>query len=367
MSGEPSRRELLKQCAAGFTLLRVGAPAAQEIESRPDATRARLEGMISGYQGAQMLHVAAKLKIADLLDAGPRTTAELAAATSSHEDSLYRLMRTLASMGVFTEEAGRRFRLNAMAEHLRTGVPGSLRLSAEVAGEEWMWRPWGALLDSVRTGETAFDRLYGKGTFDWFAEHPEAGRLFDAGQAGVTAASAGAVVSAYDFSQTRSIVDVGGGDGTLLAAALRRNRSARGILFDLPAVVDAARKTFDPALAARTEFMPGDFFKAVPASGDVYLMKSILHDWNDADCQRLLSTVRRAIPSTARLVVAEDLVCGPNVPCPAKPRDINMLVRTGGRNRTEQEYREVLARGGFVVRRVLPTSSTLYLIESAPA
>lgn len=367
MDEVPSRRQLLKQCAAGMAFFGGPVATAQEPSPRPDATRQRLEALISGYQSAQMIHVAATLKIADLLDQGPRTTAELALSTGTHEDSLYRLMRTLASLGIFSEEDGRRFKLNAMAELLRSGVPGSVRVSAEIAGAEWMWRPWGALLGSVKTGQTAFDRVYGQGTFDWFATHPEAGRLFDAGQAQVTAASASAVMAAYDFSRAKSIVDIGGGDGTLLAAALRASASARGVLMDLPNVVAGARKTFDATLVARTEFVAGDFFKAVPAGGDIYLMKSILHDWNDADCQRILSTVRRAVPAAARVVVAEDLVCGPNQPCPAKPRDINMLVRTGGRNRTEQEYRAVLARGGFAVARVIPTSSTLYLIEAAPA
>jgi hypothetical protein len=138
------------------------------------------------------------------------------------------------------------------------------------------------------------------------------------------------------------------------------------VLFDLAAVVEAARDRFDRSVVARTQFVGGDFFKAVPTGGDVYLMKSILHDWSDPDCQRILSVGRRSMPGTARLLVAEDFACGPNRPCAAKPRDINMLVRTGGRNRTEQEYRDVLARGGFRTRRVLPTSSTLYLIESVP-
>lgn len=341
--------------------------AAQDAPPSANLTRPNLEALIAGYQASQMLSVAAKLKIADFLDRGPRTTTELAASTGTHEDTLYRLMRTLASMGVFIEDAGRRFRLNAAAEYLRSGVPGSLRIGAEIAGEEWMWRPWGDLLQSVRTGQTAFDRLYGKGTFDWFAEHPEAGRLFDDWQAQITAASARSVVDTFDFSQVRSIVDVGGGDGSLLSPALRASTSARGVLFDLAAVVAAARDKFDRSVVARTEFVGGDFFKAVPTDGDVYLMKSILHDWSDADCQRILSVTRRSMPTTARLLVAEEFVCGPNQPCAAKPRDINMLVRTGGRNRTEQEYRDVLARGGFRTARVLRTSSTLFLLEAVPA
>jgi len=366
MNQKPSRRQVLQRCAAGVALLNVGPAAAQDKTPAAVITRDTLQAMIVGYQTSQMLYVAAKLKIADLLADGPRTTADLAAASGAHEDTLYRLLRTLASAGVFTEDQGKLFRLNAAAEHLRSGTPGSLRVGAEIVGEEWMWRPWGDLLQSVKTGQTAFDRLYGKGTFDWFAEHPDAGRLFDAGQAQLTSAAARAVIEALDLSRARRIVDIGGGEGTLLAAALRANATAAGVLFDLEKVVEGARGAFDRSLVARTEFVGGNFFTSVPSGGDLYLMKSILHDWNDADCQRILTVTRKSMPATARLVVAEDLVCAPNQPCPAKQRDINMLVRTGGRNRTEQEYRDVLTRGGFRTTRVIPTASTLYLIESSP-
>ena len=179
--------------------------------------------------------------------------------------------------------------------------------------------------------------------------------------------SAKAVTDAFDFGHVRRVVDVGGGDGTLLASVLRVNPSARGVVFDLPSVVEAAKATFDTSVIARVEFVGGNFFNAVPGGADLYLMKSILHDWNDGDCQKILVNTRQAMATTARLVVAEDLVCGPNQPCAAKQRDINMLVRTGGRNRTEQEYRDVLTRGGFRTTRVIPTASTLFLIEAMPA
>ena len=275
-------------------------------------------------------------------------------------------MRTLASLGIFTETQGRRFELNPAAQYLRSDAQGSLRVVAEILGEEWMWRPWGALLESVKTGTTAFDHLYGVGTFDWFAKHPDAGRLFDAGQAEATRASVSAVIDAFDFSGVRRVVDVGGGDGTLLASVLRVNPSTTGVVFDLPGVVDAAKATFDRSAIARAEFVGGNFFTAVPGGAELYLMKSILHDWNDDDCQKILVNVRRAMAATSRLLIAEDLVCGANQPCPAKQRDINMLVRTGGRNRTEQEYRDVLTRGGFRTTRVIATASTLFLIEAAP-
>jgi hypothetical protein len=364
----PSRRQVLKLSSLGAVALSGQGLSAQGTSpSAPAVTRQTLVTLIQGYQVSQLLHVAAKLRIADLLKEGPRTTAQLAQAAGVHEDALYRVLRTLASMGVFTEGDDRRFQLNPAAEYLRADTRDSLRPLAEILGEEWMWKPWGALIDSVKTGETAFDRVFGMGTFDWFAKHPDAGQLFDVGQTASTIADADAVLAAYDFTRTRRVVDVGAGEGMLVAAVLRAHPALRGVVFDLPAVVERARTRFDQALASRAEFVGGNFFKGVPSGADLYLMKSILHDWNDADCQRILETTRQAMPSTARLLVIEDLVCGPNQPCVAKQRDVNMLVRTGGRNRTEQEYRAVLARGGFRVVRVLPTTSSRFLIESTPS
>jgi hypothetical protein len=343
-----------------------GPLSAQSGTAAPTPTRQSLQTLINGYQTSQMLHVAATLRIADLLKDGPRSTADLAAAAGAHEDTLYRLMRTLASLGIFTETQCRRFELNPTADYLRSDAQGSLRVVAEVLGQEWMWRPWGALLESVKTGTTAFDHLYGLGTFDWFAKHPDARRLFDAGQAEATNASVNAVTNAFDFCKVRRVVDVGGGDGTLLTSMLRVNASTTGVLFDLPGVVEAAKVTFDRSVVARAEFVGGDFFRALPSGADLYTIKSILHDWNDADCQKILVNVRRAMAAASRLLIVEDLVCGPNQPCLAKQRDINMLVRTGGRNRTEQEYRDVLTRGGFRITRVIATASTLFVVEATP-
>jgi hypothetical protein len=269
-------------------------------------------------------------------------------------------------MGIFIEGEGMHFRLNDAAACLRSGVPGSLRARAEVTGEEWTWKPWGDLLHSVRTGQTAFNHLYGKGTFDWFGEHPDSARLFDEGQAESTAESAKAIVTAYDFSTSHKVIDVGGGDGTLLAAILRANPTSRGVLFDLENVVAAARGKLDRGVVDRCEFVGGDFFKAIPGGGDVYLMKYILHDWSDADCHRILATTSRAMSGKGRLLVVEDLVCGPNQPCAAKLRDISMLVRTGGRNRTEREYRDLMSGGGFDTTRIIPTAAIHSIIETLP-
>lgn len=325
-----------------------------------------MQNMIRGYQLTQIVSVAAKLRIADHLKNGPVTVRELATLTGSHEDSLYRLLRALAGMGIFAEEKGLRFRLTPAAELLGSGARGSVRVSAEVAGEDWMWRSWGALLHSVRTGETAFDHLYGKATFDWLSENPAAGQLFDEFMAERTAASVEAVIAAYDFSPARTVVDLGGGAGVLLTAILRHSRIARGILFDLKHVIAAARTKVEPSIARRCEFVSGDIFKAVPRGGDLYILKSILHDWSDVRAQAILATCRRAMAGKGKLLVLEQIVCGPNQPCEAKLADINMLLRTGGRNRTEKEYRDLLATGGFNMNAIFPTGGPLSVMEAVP-
>jgi hypothetical protein len=312
-----------------------------------------------------LIYVTVKLRLSDHLKNGPVTVRKLATLTGSHEDSLHRLLRALAGMGVFAEEEGMRYRLTPAAELLRSNVPGSMRAAAEVAGEEWMWRPWGELLHSVRTGETAFDHLYGKGTFDWFSENPPAARLFDEFLAERTAALAEACMAAYDFSPARLVVDLGGGAGVLLTAILRNNRHARGILFDLKHVIDAARTKLDPEVSSRCKCVSGDIFKAVPRGGDLYILKSILHDWNDVRAQAILRTCRRAMAGKGKLLILEEIVGGPNSTCDATLADINMLVRAGGRNRTEKEYRDLLAAGGFKMTAIFP-ACRFSVIEAAP-
>ena len=371
MSKRLSRRRFVSQSAilgGMLTQLQDNGEAAGQINAAQtapaDAPDQLIRRMTTAFQMTQLIYVAAKLKIADHLAAGPRPVSELAAASGAHADSLYRVLRALAGYGVFAEEDGQRFRLTAAAELLRSDVPNSMRSAAEVRGEDWMWRSWGALIDSVKTGKTGFDLVYGMNTFDWFAKNPAAARLFDDFQGDLTRRSAAAVASAYDFSSARVIADIGGGNGTLLAAILERYPNARSILFDLPHVVEAAKKTLPVAIARRCELVGGDFFKAVPRGADAYLVKYILHDWDDEKSRAILGTIRDAMTASAKLLVVEDLVCGPNVACEAKLGDVNMLARTGGRNRTEQEYRDLLESGRFRVTGVIPTRGDLALLES---
>lgn len=337
----------------------------QTAQSPPE-TRTRLRELIEGYRMTQMVYVAAKLGIADYLKAGPLPVKELARMTSTHEDSLYRLLRTLAGFGVFAEEDGRGFGLTPMADLLRSDASGSLRVSAEVTGEPWMWQPWGNLIHSITTGEVAFDNLYGKHTWDWFAENPGPAQLFNSFMDEVTGAETRAVLAGYDFGGAQTVVDIGGGRGVLLAAVLRSNSKARGILFDMPHVIEAAKKALDVGIARRIEFVSGDLFKSVPSGGDLYLLKNIIHDWTDAKSRQILAVLRHAMNGRGRILLVEEIICPPNKACQGKSSDIHMMVRNGGRNRTEKEYRTLLRSGGFNLTRVIPTAGP-GILEGVPA
>lgn len=330
------------------------------------APRQRLQAMLDGAAVTQLVYVAARARLADRVGTDTPTVDELAGTTGLHADSLYRVMRALASHGVFEEQEGRRFRHSAISRLLRSEGPESMRAAAEVRGEDFFWRSWGALRESVRTGQTGHELVFGENTFDWFAKHQDAARLFDEFQASMTTASANAIAQAYPFPAGATIADIGGGNGTLIAAILDAHPSARGVLFDLPHVVDAARPRL-AAHASRLAFTGGNFFEAVPPGAHVYVMKYIIHDWEEPKAIAILGNTRKAMPPGATLLVIEDLVCAPNVPCRAKLGDVNMLVRTGGRNRTRDEYEQLLDRGGFRLVRSIQAMGDLHILETVPA
>ena len=309
--------------------------------------RSTIQHAIGGFRLSQLISVVARLRVADRLTTGPKTVGELAQATGSHEDSLYRVLRTLAGLGIFAEQDGRLFGLTPSADFLRSDVPDSLRVAAEVVGEEWMWRPMGALLHSVMSGEPAFDHLYGGSTWDWFGQNPAASGLFNQLMDATTSADAKTIMSAFDFSDARMVVDIAGGQGVLVAAILRRHPSARGVLFNLPHVIESANRDAVGDVAHRLQFVAGDFFEAVPPGGDLYILKQILHDWNDDRSRDILATCHRAMAENTRLLIIEHLVCPPNHSCRGKAEDIQMMVRTGGRNRTTEEFRDLLIPSGF--------------------
>jgi hypothetical protein len=337
-------------------------------------SRARLRDLIGGYRLSQAIYVATKLGIPDLLADGPREFDELARATSSHAPSLRRLLLALVAAGVLDKVGPHRFALTPVGFELRTGVPGSRRASVLFLLNESHWRPWGHLLHTVRTGETAFDRVHGVSLFDYLATHPEEAGLFNAGMLGNSPAHARLVAASYDFSAMHRIVDVAGGRGRLLATILERNAHLTGTLFDLPPVIEDARQLVNEAgVADRCAFIGGDFFEAVPKGGDAYVLRNVIHDWGDEQAVAILTACRRAMADGARLVLVERYV-------PDDPReaplithaDLEMLVNVGGQERTTEEYQGLLARSGLKLARTIPLGSAPeamghYLIEAQPA
>jgi hypothetical protein len=337
-------------------------------DSAPNANPppAHLVQMMTGYWVSQALYVAAKLGVADLLVEGPQSVEHLAAATQAHAASLRRLLRALASVGVFTETSPGAYALTPLAALLRTGTPDSMRALAIMYAEE-QYRAWGNALHSVRTGETAFNQQFGQSYFEYLAQHPDADRVFNQAMSGWTTQVVGAVIDAYDFSPFRAIVDVGGSYGTLLAAILQSNQTANGILFDQPHVAAAAKAHLESAgVAERCQAVGGDFFVEVPPGGDLYLLAQILHDWDDTRSMGILRQCRRAMPTHGKLLVIELVLPPGEEPFFGKWLDLHMLVLLGARERTEEEYRALLNAAGFELGRVIPTRAGPGIVEALP-
>lgn len=333
-------------------------------QTPPDVALVQL---IFGKCIAMALSVVAKLRIADLLADGPKPMADLAARTKTHAPSLYRVLRPLAAVGVFTEQADGRFALTAMGEYLRTGVKGSLRGIADYCGSDWSWRAWGQLLDTVRTGRTAFDSVFGEPVFDYLGKHPDESAVFNEGMTGFSSNIAPAVAEAYNFAAFKTVVDVGGGHGVLLNTILQAHAEVNGIVFDSPHVVVGAEEAISKAgLTGRCRAIGGDFFQSVPAGGDAYLMKHIIHDWPDAQATTILRNCRKAVNPGGKLLLVELVLAPGNAADLGKVIDLEMLVIASGKERTEAEYRQLLAGAGWRLTRVLSTKSPTQIVEAEP-
>lgn len=329
---------------------------------------ARLRRMIVGYRLSQAIHVAARLGVADQLADGPRRIEDLAEATGTHAASLGRVLRLLASEGVFEELEPGRFALTALAEPLRSDAQQSLRARAVFDGEACNWQAWSNLLQSVVTGSSAFEHTHGSPTFAYFERHPQIAARFDALMAEQTEPVAREVAAVYDFAPFESVADLGGGYGALLAAILSAHPHLTGTLVDLPHVVAGARSRLQQMeLADRCQTVAGDFFQSVPAGRDVYILKYILHDWDDDQCRTILRNCRQAVSSQGRLLVLEALMRPGNEPDYTKYLDVNMLVVTEGRERTREEYADLFRSTGFELTRIVPTGSEISIIEGRPA
>ena len=335
------------------------------MDETPGASLGRL---IVGFQVSQAIHVVATLGVADLLADGPRTSDELAAATSCHAGSLYRLLRALASVGVLSEDEGRCFSLTPTGTLLRSNVPGSLRGWAMYVGRPYFRDAWGHLEHSVRTGENAFQHAHGTDVWRYRAEHPDESAIFDLAMESLTGASNRALLDAYDFGRFGTVVDVGGGNGTLLAALLGEFPAMRGVLLDQPHVVaNAAAVLVQAGVADRCEIVGGSFFDDVPRGGDAYALKSIIHDYEDERAIAILRICRQAMGAEAMLLLIERIVGPPNEDPRTKFSDLNMLVAPAGRERTLQEWEALVTRAGFRLATATPTTAGLAVIEAAPA
>jgi hypothetical protein len=329
-----------------------------------------LRSLITGYEASQVVHAATRLGVVDLLAAGPRTAENLAEALGVNAGALQRLLRAMAALGLLAHLDGSRFALTGTGARLRAGVPGSLRAVALLSGER-SYRAWGGLLHSVRTGETAFRHVFGTGTFEYMAAHPEVAGFYDEAMAASAAERASAVVAAYDFSGGGTVVDVGGGHGVLIAAILSANPGLRGILLERESVTGGARQRIEAAgLGSRCDVVAGDFFQSVPAGGGLYLLSHIVHNWDDERSRTILSSCRAAMSPGAKLLILEQVLPERFDPSPAAVRasmaDLHMLAITGGQERTAEEYRRLLAAAGFAMTGVRGTAVAESLVEGVP-
>ena len=334
--------------------------------TNPDHRRT-MSRLMRAYRQSSSVGVAVELGLAERLAAGPRTATDLAAEVSAHAPSLRRLLRALVSMGVVAEDGSGRFSITALGEEMRQDRLGP---TARFFNAEHHLQAWLHLDHSIRTGERAFDHVYGMRNWDYYAAHPAEAAIFDGAMSSITGPVSKAVAAAYDFSRFELVADIGGGDGTLVAEILHRNPPARGLLFDLPNVVERARQKLAAAgLLDRCEIVGGSFLEGVPPGANVYIMKTIIHDWEEPAVSTILERCRTAVgDSAAPLLLIERVLpekVGPE-DMDDLLADLDMLANAGGQERTETEYTDLLRRAGFGLQRIIPTPTTFKILESVP-
>jgi hypothetical protein len=344
-------------------------PAAPPLEQRQVSGRSIYDYAVKGYVVARALHVIVQLGVADVLKDGTKSVDDLAAEVVAHPRTLYRVLRTLASVGLFSEVTPGEFGLTPAGAYLRGDVPGSMKALAALYGSELMLGSYGALALTLQTGTPACQALFGKELFAYLAEHPDDAATFNAAMTSVSVEDASAVLAAYDFGDVRTIVDVGGGHGELLLAILGAHPRLRGIVFDQPAVVAGARERVAASgCGERCDLVGGDFFAQVPAGADAYVTKSILWDFDDAQASSILRTCRRAMPQGGRLLVMEGLIPEGDQYSQNKLTDLSLLLLgSGAHGRSEAEMTTLLEASGFKVTRVIPTSGRITIFEGVPA
>jgi hypothetical protein len=325
--------------------------------------------MTDGLVVHQALCAAATLGVADLLDGREKPATELASTLRVGEDALYRLLRFLSGQGVFRETGSRTFVNTPLSEYMRSDVPNSVRAILIFRGGRYYFSPFTEFLSSVQTGVPARDKVLGIGAFEYLRADPEAERVFDEAMTAISELSAAAIAATYDFGHWETVTDVGGGTGALLAAILRAHPGLRGTLADAPSVVERARRRnfLSGELAARTGFETCDFFHAIPPGSRAFVMKNIIHDWDDARAREILRNCRRAVPNDGVLLLIEYCLGDDNAPSLGKTIDLVMMTITGGKERTVEEHRALLASAGFQLNRAIPVSPDITIIEALPS
>ncbi len=322
---------------------------------------AQLMNFIVGKWISKPIYVAAELGIADMLAEGSKSIEELAQTSQSHAPSLYRMMRALASVGIFSETEGKRFELTPMAEYLKDG---SMRSIALMFNSDWSDKAWGYFMDSVKTGDTAFEKAHGMPVTDWLENNPQAAEVFNEANAVKAVNSHRAIIDVYDFSGINRLTDVGGGLGVLMAEILIANPSMKGVVADIPSVIQKAKNIIrSRGLEDRCEAVECDFFEEIPSGSDGYLMSHVLHDWSADQCKIILNNCCKAMKPGSKLLVVEMVIPPGNQPSIAKLLDLEMLVTTGGCERTEKEFKILLESSGFKLSRTIATEESICVIE----
>jgi len=323
---------------------------------------AQLMNFIVGKWISKPIYVAAELGIADMLAEGTKTIQELAQLSHSHAPSLYRMMRALASVGIFSELEEKRFELTPMAELLKSGA---MRSFALMFNSDWSDKAWGCFMDSIKTGCTAFEKAHGLPVSEWLEENPYAAEVFNEANAVKAVNSHSAIVDIYDFSGINTLTDIGGGLGVLMAEILIANSSMNGIVADIPSVICNAKEIIkSQGLENRCKTVECDFFKNIPSGSDAYLMSNILHDWSNEQCHIILKNCHEAMKSGSKLLIVEMIIPPANQPSIAKLLDLEMLVTTGGCERTEEEFKSLLNSSGFQFSKIIQTNAGVCIIES---
>ncbi|MER7842320.1 methyltransferase [Kitasatospora sp. NPDC096077] len=335
-------------------------------DERYRRSNALLVDEVLGFLFAAALRAAAEVGVADHLAKGPGTPADLAAATGTDARNLYRLLRLLATRGLVAEDESGRFALTEAGQALRSDVPYSARAAILMLSDRTFWLPAGELTRCLTEGGSAFDEIFGMPFFDHFARDARTAAVFHDGMAAMSDAENAILAAGYDFPSTGTVVDIGGGHGGLLLEVLRRNPALSGVLYDRPHVLAGHRLGTAPEVEGRWSLTEGDFFEAVPP-GDVHLLKRITHDWDDDQCATVLGHCRRALHPGGRVLILDAVVPRGNAPHQSKALDLLMMVSLTGRERTEEDFAELLAKSGLRLSRIIPTPTVLSVVEAVPA